>query len=300
MAKKLKITAILLFVIVDIVAAVLTFRHVNQRPASSGAPLVTPSVEPSPTTQTPTPTEKATPTGLIVADGLVARFAHGSCDRAGAAHIELSVDQAKTFKEIGLPLEEKADADGNRPVAVSSLLAVKGKAPQELSIVATDRDCKAHQYTTKDSGQSWKLEDSITDWYVDNARVVSPDGPVDAQCEVDSVSLVSDRNAKVGCKNDEIRSTDDTGATWTSAGIVEDLNGISFSGDTNGVAVATGTECKSRVYETVSAGETWAPISCIDKGKNAVAMGGSDGFLAALLDGEVRISTDAGKTWKNP
>lgn len=298
MTRFLKISAIVLLVIVDLVAAVLTIRHVNQRPAADGTAIVVPSVTPS--TTAAAETKDVDPTGLAITDGFVSRFVKGSCDKPGVARVDVSDDEARTFSEIALPLKKETDANGDSDVAVSSVLSVTVTNLDRLSIIATDADCKARRFTTEDGGRNWTREESIEDWYVENARVVTPDGPVDAQCDVVSLALVSDIDAKVGCKYGEIRGTEDAGETWVGLGGLEGIDATVFVDFSEGLGVATGSECKSRVHKTVSGGAIWIPIACINKDKSATAISGSGRLLGALVGGDTYISTDQGKSWKKP
>jgi len=295
--KSLKITAIVLFVILDVVAAAFAIRHVNNRPASQGSSLAVPSESPSTTAATKTDPTQTDATGLVVTGNVMARFARGSCDDPASASLELSIDQAKSFKEIALPLAEDSDANGDRAAAVTAILGVRLNTPTELSIIGLDTDCKAHRYTTKDGGQEWKRDGSINGWVVDRDKVASPIGEVDAECEVLSVWPISERNARVGCRDGQIRGTDDAGETWIGLGFLDGLSAVSFSTIRDGFSVAKGDDCASRAYSTGSAGGNWDPLGCIDKSKSAVALGGADVLLGALVDGDVYVSTDQGRNW---
>lgn len=300
MTKSLKITAIVLFVIVDIVAAAFAIKHVNNRPASQGSSLAVPSETPSATTPTTLEPKQIDTTGLVVTGNVMARFVRGSCDDPAKASLELSIDQAKNFKEIALPLAEDSDASGDRAAAVMAILGVTLKTPTELSMIGADAECKAYRYTTKDGGQEWKRAGSINDWYVDRDKVVTPIGAADAECEALSAWPISDRNARVGCKDGQIRGTDDAGETWVGLGFLDGLNAVSFSTIRDGFGIAKTDDCASRAYSTGSAGGNWEPLGCIDKSKSAAALGGADVLLGALVDGDVYVSTDQGRTWDTP
>lgn len=298
--KSLKITAIVLFVIVDLAAAAFAIKHVNNRPVSQGSSLAVPSETPSATAPTTEEPKQTDPTGLVVTGNVMARFVRGSCDAPSTTSLELSIDQAANFKEIALPLDENSDANGDRAAAVTSILGVTIKTPTELSIVGTDADCKSYSYATEDGGQEWKRGDTGDDWYVDGDKVVTPDGPADAECEVLSVWPISDRNARVGCKDGQVRGTDDTGDTWVGLGALDGLNAVSFSTIRDGFGIAKTDDCAARAYATGSAGGNWEPLGCISDSKTAVAIGGAAVLLGALVDGDVYVSTDQGKSWDKP
>ena len=298
--KSLKITAIVLFVFVDLVAAAFAIRHVNQRPVSQGSSLSVPTETPSATVSTSVDPKTEDPTGLVVTGNVMARFVRGSCDDPAMASLELSTDSAANFKEIALPLAAKSDANGDRSAAVTSIRGVTLTTPAELSIVGTDADCKSYRYVTENGGQDWKRTDTGDEWYVDGAKVVTPAGRADAQCEVSSVWPISERNARVGCKDGQIRGTDDAGDTWVGLGALDGLSAVSFSTIRDGFGIAKTDGCASRVYATGSAGGNWEPLGCISDTKTAVAIGGAAALLAALVDGDVYVSTDQGESWDKP
>ena len=300
MTKSLKITAIVLFVVVDLIAAAFAIRHVNQRPPSQGSSLSVPTETPSATMSTTADPKTEDPTGLVVTGNVMARFVRGSCDGPSAPSLELSTDQAANFKEIALPLTAKSDANGDRSASVTSIRAVTLTTPTELSIIGTDADCKSFSYVTEDGGQDWKRTDSGDDWYVDGGNVLTPQGPADADCEVLSIWPISDRNARVGCKDGQIRGTDDAGDTWVGLGALDGMSAVSFSTIRDGFGIARTDGCASRVYATGSAGGNWEPLGCISDSKTAVAIGGAPVLLGALVHGDVYVSTDQGESWDKP
>ena len=300
MKKSLQIAAIVLFVVVDLIAAAFAIRHVNQQPASQGPALSVPTATPSAIVSTSADPKTEVPTGLVVTGNVMARFVRGSCDGPSTPSLELSIDQGANFKEIALPLAAKADANGDRSAAVTSIRAVTLTTPTELSIVGTDAKCKNFSYATEDGGQDWKRTDAGGEWYVDGANVLTPRGPAVADCEVLSVWPISDRNARVGCKDGQIRGTDDAGDTWVGLGALDGLSVVSFSTIRDGFSIAKAEGCASRVYATGTAGGNWDPLGCISDTKTAVAIGGTAVLLGALVDGDVYVSTDQGESWDKP
>ena len=299
MAKRLKIVAIGLFVIVDLLAAMLAIRHVKDRPVSHGPSLIVSSVSP-PATPLAVEPRAPEPTGLAVTGNLISTFVSGTCDTPGEAQLALSTDKAATFREIDLPLDNKVGANGTRGVAVTSILGVTITSATRLSLIGRDVSCTASRFTTDDGGKSWRRADSINDWYVDRGRVGTPAGVVGPDCTAVSVWPISDRNARVGCKDHQVRGTDDTGTTWVGLGALDGSTAVSFSSTSFGFGVAVSSNCASRAYSTGSAGSNWQPLGCINKDRRAVALSGTGGLLAALIDRDVYVSTDQGKIWKRP
>lgn len=298
MKQWLKLTAIVLFLIVDIVAAAFVVRHVNQRPASEGSSLAVPTETPSATRSATVEPSSEGPTGLVVSGNLVARFTRGSCDDPSRTSLELSSDQAANFTETALPLEAKSDANGDRNAAVTSILDVTLKSPTKMSMIGTDTDCRSYLFTTENGGEDWKRADTGGSWFVDKDQVGAPGGMVDPECEALSVWSISDRNARVGCRDGQIRGTDDAGKTWVGLGFLRGLTAVTFSSIRDGIGSADDGDCASRAYSTGSAGNQWEPLGCIDKDKRAAAIGGAAGLFAALVDGDVYVSTDQGQNWK--
>lgn len=297
--KSLKISMIVLFLVVDLVAAAFTIRHVNKRPVAQEISLIVRSTSPSAITPATTSTG-STPDGLVITGGIMARYVSGSCDAPEIAGLAISTDKAATFKEITLPLEAKTGADGRRSALVTSILGVTVTAADEFSLIGTDADCNAQRYTTKNGGQDWAHADAIDDWYVDNLNVVTPAGPSDAECEVSSVWAISDRNARVACKDGQIRGTDDGGSAWVGMGSLNGMEAASFSTIRDGFAIAKDTDCDSRAFSTKAAGGQWQPLGCIQADKTGAAISGSADLLGAIVDGAVYVSTDQGTTWKQP
>ena len=300
MTKSLKITTIVLFVVVDLIAAAFAIRHVNQRPASQGSSLAVPAESPSATVSTSADPKTDVPTGLVVTGNVMARFARGSCDDPAVARLELSTDRAANFKEIDLPLAAESEDNGDPSAAVTSIRAVTLTTPTEFSIIGTDADCTSFSYVTENGGQDWRRTDTGDEWYVDGDNVLTPQGPAVADCEVLSVWPISDRNARVGCKDGQIRGTDDAGDTWVGLGALDGLSAVSFSTIRDGFGIAKTDGCASRVYATGSAGGNWDPLGCISDTKTAVAIGGAPVLLGALVDGDVYVSSDQGESWDKP
>ena len=164
MKKSLQIAAIVLFVVVDLIAAAFAIRHVNQRPASQGSSLAVPAESPSATVSTSADPRTDVPTGLVVTGNVMARFARGSCDDPAVARLELSTDQAANFKEIDLPLAAESEDNGDPSAAVTSIRAVTLTTPTEFSIIGTDADCTSFSYATENGGQDWRRTDTGDEW----------------------------------------------------------------------------------------------------------------------------------------
>ncbi len=282
----LKLSGIVVLVIVDLIAIVLAVRHTNQDPPNDNHSAVTQTSPPtSPATENPV---AAAPTGLSVSGTSIVRFSAGACDSSGKAGIEVSSDRGATFAAAALP-------DG-----ATRILSVDLTSATALSLLGETKACKPVQWTSNDAGKTWQKEPTAVGWYVEAGKVGTPEGAVDPGCTAVSVSVVSDRNAKVACTSGSIRGTDDAGKTWVALGRLDGVSGTVFVTVGTGFALAKTPQCAAQSYSTASAGGTWEPTSCLDKTDPGVAIDGSTKLLAALVGQKLYVSDDQGKTWKVP
>ena len=298
MKQRLKIMTIVVLVIVDLIAITLAVRHSSQMPPASVSSKVPLTSTPSSAKTTTPPPEAASPTGLSVVGNSIGRFAAGTCDGTGSAKLEVSADGGSTFAEVALPLAAKTTAGGKQATAVARILSLDLASATEMTLIGDSAACKPSSWTTSDAGKSWKQASSSSDWYIDGNKVGTLAGEVDSGCEPVSVAAVSDRNAKVACKDSKIRGTDDAGQTWVALGSLDGVVSVSFETVANGVAVAKTSKCAAQSYSTGSAGGSWQETGCIDTKTPASAIGGTSALLAALVGPKTLVSVDQGATWK--
>lgn len=296
MIRSLKISAIIVLVIVDLVAISLAIKHVNQDPPVSATAAVAGTPETSALAETTAPPAETTPTGLAVSGDSIGRFVAGTCDAEGSASLQVSSDRGARFVDVALPGKSGATA-GTAP-AVRKILSVDFTSATTMTLIGDDADCKPVRWTTDDAGKSWKQKSSTSGWYVDGGSVVAPDGKVDPGCSALAVSAVSDRNAKVACKDSAIRGTDDAGQNWVALGSLDGVTTVSFSSVSDGFALAKSSDCAARAYSTVSAGGSWKAGGCLDPSGEASAIAGTPTLLAALVGPKVYVSLDQGASWK--
>ena len=304
MIAKLKIAALVLFAIADVALLVVLFQHTRDvrfhDPSQTTSTAGTATSTPSPVSAKPTGSRSL----LMAPNGSLVRITRGSCTANGRPFLEYSSNLGKSFKEIGLPLLKNADATdpNSRAVTVKTILQVHIKSKSEFDVVASDEKCKAHGYSTTDSGNTWSKAKSITQWYINAAgdEVVSPTNTSQPGCDVVSLSPFSDRNAKVACDNGSIRGTDDDGHTWVVLGKLDGVVSATFLDLRRGFAVGSSSDCKARAYVTIDAGLTWTPAGCVGKDAAQSLAGTSPERITVLTSSGMRVSTDNAVTWKAP
>ena len=233
---------------------------------------------------------------------LVVRVMAGSCTAAGGPKLELSENRGRTFHQILVPQIDDGSGVSAASPKVRAIVFAEASSKLKMTVAAADAICDVHRYTTTDGGVTWTQEDgAVEEWYVDpkSGGVVSPMGPTDAGCtDVVSLAPVKKSTAKVFCADGTIRGTTDRGVTWADAGALPDVTAAVFTGPQTGYAAVSGSKCKSRIYATINGGLTWTPVGCVIEKFAIPALTGIDSRLVAGGAGGVRLSTDAGRTWK--
>lgn len=252
------------------------------------------------------PAELSKPNGsvtLIYTSGALVRLTRGQCTANGRPKLEVSRDLGVTFREVALPLLNASISPelGAQVETVNAVLNVSIGSPTEMTLVASDSDCKENGYATDDGGASWKPGEVPAVWSVDAAGtgVISPSGSSEPGCDVVALSPLSERNAKVACTNGIIRGTDDSGGEWVTLGRLDGVTGALFAGVRNGWAVAPDGDCRARAFSSANAGNSWTRLGCIAKDAGATSLVGTPTKLFVLIGEEIHLSTDGGKTWQS-
>lgn len=302
MKRKAAVVGFVIFLAIDVALFVAVRKHVEHDPVVSDAGTSAPQ---APSTS-PSSDVTASPTGraslALSSSGILAKVWRGQCVKDGRPRLEISSDLGKTFEEIALPLLDDVEATagpGERADMVRTILMVQVESPDEITIVASNKECKAQRFDTTDHGESWTEADPGDVWYVDAAGtgVVSPEGASEPGCDVVALSPLSDRNAKVACSDGTILGTDDNGDEWVTLGELGDIGGLTIPTLRDGFAVAPDDDCESRAFVTTDAGGEWEPAGCIAKNGEGTSLVGGPRSLLALVGDEVHLSTDAGKSW---
>ena len=300
MRKRWKLAVFVLFLVADLMLVAYMFREIRDDRRASGA------TEPVPTsTSSPTPQEEeATGVVRLAARGdIMVRSHAGSCRGSGRPLLELSRDGGKTFNEVAVPVLEEAEATDpeSKATPIRTIVDVAVESPLELEIIAGDEKCKPRRHVTEDGGDSWERKKSFDAWFVDASGkdIVSPDGVLDAGCEVASLSQLSDAEAKVVCRGGAILETEDSGATWLAVGDLDKtVKAAIFTRSKVGFAIAGDGTC-SRTFSTEDGGLTWQTQGCV-KDVDIADLAGTVKRLVVADDKDVRVSTDEGKSWTAP
>lgn len=170
------------------VLAWMAYRHVNPTESPTPAPSASTAlgeITPTPTpTATPTPTPTVEPVDLaaqrylvVTGESSVWRAVAGSCSSDAAALVERSADNGATFTDVTpnyLGIRQVASLD---PFDTAQAEMVAGMG----------EDCAPEALRTFTGGDFWESYDDVlaASTYVDPndpARVVTPDGAIDAPC----------------------------------------------------------------------------------------------------------------------
>jgi len=264
---------------------------------SSGVP-----ESPSPTTSTPSVTSSATATAataplqtmLVAIDDKRAWRVHaGSCS-AGGATLATTNDGGRTWTDTKAPLR--------------TIVRVRPTDSQAAFVVGADVRCLAELKSTTDGGGAWGSTSTVGDaWFRDpkNPKVVGAPGASTSQpcggLAVLDLAVVSQSTARVLCADGLVRSTTNTGSSWTDSGEV-----------TGAVALAVLSADPAKTYVTrldvpdcagiqVQRVDQSVATSCIqtvvphDPGQIALSLVNGGGWLAV---GDMTMrSTDGLVTW---
>jgi hypothetical protein len=293
-----------LFVVVDVALVVGAVRHVNSTPPDSDLPATAATATASaPTADAPTAAATEAPAQVpfdfspadavslsAALDGTIVYGTRGSCNDSDAT-VQVSTDGGAAFS---------ASKTG-----LTTTLAVKATGRSSISVVGTSDGCDdVRQLTSTNGGKSWTPDDDVTLWYPDaqdTSAVVSPSrsSKPGAGCVVTTVSQVTAGSARVSCADGTVKGSGDDGKTWVDLGRLDNLRVTTFSTPTAGYALARYNGCGANEFTTVDGGVTWTPGGCIS-GEPAQAIAANANGLTAVVDGEVYVSTDDGKTFTQP
>lgn len=297
MNKKLLRGLLVAFLVVDAVLIAVAVRHVGSGPSDDTTAIKTPVADPQPTDaatddagQVPYKFTPAEAIALSAAnDGTIVYGLRGQCN-GQQAQVLVSTNNGTDFAPA--------------PTGLATMLAAKADGADSITIVGEDPSCQVRQISSTDGGLKWTLDDTIDLWYPaprDTESVVSPDRtskPGDG-CVVTSLSQVTKSTARVSCADGTLRGTGDGGDTWVRLGSLENVRVATFLSPSAGFALARYSGCGANAFTTSDGGTTWAPGGCI-AGDPAQAIAATSNGLTAVVATEPYVSTDDGKTWKQP
>lgn len=294
MSKAVVRAALVAFVLVDAVLVVGVLRHVNKTPPAADLPAaaaVKPSASPSPGTskQQDYRFEPASASSISMANDQTLMYAHrGRCDGGASAELVLSTNGGASTTTPDTGLKE--------------IVAVSAVSRSELHVVGADSNCDLQRLVSTDGGDSWTPDTSTDVWYPDlddPKKVVSPEGTSKPGCIVTSLSQIGADFARASCADGTIRGTGNGGDKWLTLGRLDNVRVASFTTFNAGYALAVYQGCAAQEFTTRDGGRTWAPGGCIT-GEPAQAIGANDTGLVAIVDSQLYVSDNGGKSWAQP
>ena len=307
MRERLGIIGIVAFVALDVVLVFLAVRHTQATPPESnidrtvaqtqGAESPNRQDEESPDGESgpsEDPTEPGSdsdePTYMSVAsDASYIRATRGSCEQATAPTVETSTDQGRTFQQANVS-------------NLTEVLRVQANGADDLWLVGTNRNCEMGLYATQDGGETWRRSrGSAGAWHLvrdrSRSQIHAPSGVLDTPCVPISLSTIDAGVLRILCEAGQIVGTSDEGASWVTLGRLDGAVAIRFTSPGDGYAVAARGGCAAAVMETADGGSSWEELTCLGKGQpRSVAAEGD--IRAALVDGDLHVSSDNGSTWE--
>ncbi len=215
------------------------------------------------------------------------RAATGECPAAVAAP-EYSTDGGASW----------VPTDATGPTGVTALQRIIASSTEVASMVGAAAESCAptliRTYVRGDNYEEYPAEIG-TAWHIDpadRARVVAPDGAVDAPCAAAvAVAPENDSVAAVLCADGTVSTTADAGVTWRAPVAVAGAQSIDAVEGGFLVARLGGTACAGVGLALVGAGPDDTAATVADAGCMPVA-----GDLAALA-GQVAVSGGDGAWW---
>lgn len=191
---------------------------------------------------------------------------------------------------------------------LNTIVRVRPTDGHTAFVIGADTTCAAELKNTSDAGATWSSGGAVgSAWFRDpqNPLVLRAPGPANsAPCgkqEVLDLAVLSTGSARVLCADGQVRSTTDTGASWTSAGKVSSAVALAVSAAAPGrtyVAVLDAPGCAGVQVRPV---DKSAPTSCVSTavpktpGQIALSLVAGSGWLS-VGDRTMR-STDKLATW---
>jgi len=264
---------------------------------SSPTPSLTPSGTSSTTATTDTATTAPAPrlqTILVAINDKAAwRIDVGSCAKGGAK-VAITTDGGATW--------------AHAKTSLNTVVRVRPTDSQSAFIVGADSTCAAELKNTSDAGATWASGSAVgSAWFRDlksPVTVRSPGPASSAPCGQQAVldlAVQSVGSARVLCADGLVRSTTDTGGSWTDSGKASGAVALAVSPASPAqtyVAIPDAPGCTGIQVRPIEAS---APTSCVQStaprnpGQIALSLVAGGGWLS-VGDTTFR-STDQLATW---
>lgn len=292
MSTKLKILALVAFVVLDVVL----FYFIKERNKADLAAVPT-TTTPSPTATTPAPTAApGGPVSMVASrSGSIFLIHRGNCSKQERPLVQISANGGSRFREMNLPTGQFGAED------VKAVLAISPTGKSTVSMIAINAECDQVTVNSTDGGDTWESADVNIQWWIsaDGKSVVTAVGNTSLGCTPLSVSGLDSSHAKALCTNGAVLGTQDSGATWLSFGTIAGARSIAFLDRDNGVAMGSTSACKSAAYITRDGGLSWFPDTCVSRDATLttlVAVPGSTKVFGTDTQ-SMWQSADSGATW---
>jgi len=269
---------------------------------STGAPVSPTSTPSTPsatssTTATPTATTAlAAPlrTMLVAIDDQRAwRVRAGSCS-AGGATLASTTDGGKTWGDAKAPLR--------------TIVRVRPTDDQNAFVVGAGSSCAAELQSTADGGGTWGSTSAVGNaWFRDpkNPKLVAAPGQSTSQpCGTRAVldlAVLSTSDARVLCADGLVRSTMDTGSSWTNSGKITGAVALALlpaNPDQTYVARLNARSCAGVQVQRVDQKDATACIAtAVPKGPGQIALSLVNGGGWLAIGDKTMRSTDNLVTW---
>jgi hypothetical protein len=232
---------------------------------------------------------------------MLLRIRTGSCTEAGGPKLEISDNYGRTFQSVHPPqVDTGGGVDATSP-NVPAIVRASAASARKLTVIAADRKCEVHAYTSTDGGASWTMKAGRPNaWYTDpkTGVSVSPKGATDNGCKKSALlAPINSSTAVVACENGAIRRTTNSGASWAAVGQLDGVTAVVFASPTVGYATTRSDECASRVHVTSNGGASWRPAGCVAKDFVIPALAVVNGQVVAGGTGGAVVSKDQGDSW---
>ncbi|RWZ46608.1 hypothetical protein ELQ90_14325 [Labedella phragmitis] len=310
-------TALIVFLVVDVLLVVLALQSTAPRPPGPTTPRPSASSESTSTPSATPATDEdadadedvevassitaAAPTRLLSAldDQVAWRATTGSCPDAPAMP-QLTTDGGATWKSTDITAS--TDVRALQRILVTS-------ADTASFIGATGEECDPEFVRTFVAGDDFAENTEQLDgtWHlspVGSDTVHAPGGDVAAPCEsAVVVSPLDDARAAVLCDDSSLHVTTDAGETWTR---IDDTDGaVALTESEEGFLVAlVGTsECDGARLAAFDSDGARTDVGCVQSPlgaselATATAIDWTADAIWAWVDDRLLISTDGGNTW---
>ncbi|NHA66681.1 beta propeller repeat protein [Phycicoccus flavus] len=300
----LAVAGVVTLAVVDVVLVTWAFRPASFDDVASraGLPGAESSSDAAPARPPASPTADPSPStsgSAVAAEPLRVVLAAVDGGTAWVARTEACEDPAEVW------VTTDGGGSWSRSDAPGSAVRVRASSGTEAFLTGGDEACDLSLWGTVDAGGTWGSDTVAKAWsrVPDDARavhtavdtVVRPCGRRD----VLDLAPLDDTDALVACAGGAVRSTDDSGESWTRRYTVRGLLALGLRGDGTGLVASSTDGCDGVLVVPVDGDGRSASGTCVDAdpepGRVAIAAT-ADGDWLVVGDTVLRRA-DAGADW---